>query len=638
MPALKKVLLGNGVTPEITAAARTALTTSPELETELMKVLASASSPSAKGLYEVLLASPQVTVRRNAAAELQEFSANHALWAHASDPDPLVRDAVADSLRTRGTVGAAIDAHALAALRTLLRDENADVRASATYSLIKIGRPLEAELYRALLDDPSPSVREHLAWLEHPDDDLVRDVLATLATDPASGVRTSVDDRLQGDAWTNAGVLLPAARLRLQEVDYDPHVRRKLIEHLRGFEEGLRVLIDGAVSSTEDAVLDQVFANQGYQNFSSSTGGSWVALMALDDDPMVALLERLSRSDRSAFTKLLQTTSAVTPPRWNVALRVAESDAVDPSQRLLALMHAAAGGGARVREVLVDVLGGDHLGVRELSAEEAQMLHRVMDAVPEAERNPLALAVLAAEGIRDPLRAVVAGSYEPRATGGREVTLRVLDRWLEGAAAAQAADPVATALLHLASLPDDLDPAMLERAVRHPLHAEGALRAIAILPDARYLPVVRAALNPTWARDRDDVQMEALAVLSASPAEEATQILLDAMVTAPEDYVRQQAAAALDVRRERLERLQAWERAAGARLDEVDAAARLIALLKDGDPAIRAEAARGLATLRAVQALPLLIEALRDEDAGVRAAVQEALDRLNAAEEPGRKE
>lgn len=65
-------------------------------------------------------------------------------------------------------------------------------------------------------------------------------------------------------------------------------------------------------------------------------------------------------------------------------------------------------------------------------------------------------------------------------------------------------------------------------------------------------------------------------------------------------------------------------------VETVDGATvRLFALLKGDDPGLRAEAARGLATLGAVEALPDLIEALADPDEDVRAAARAALERLN---------
>ena len=54
-----------------------------------------------------------------------------------------------------------------------------------------------------------------------------------------------------------------------------------------------------------------------------------------------------------------------------------------------------------------------------------------------------------------------------------------------------------------------------------------------------------------------------------------------------------------------------------------------MAPLRDKDPIIRAEAARGLGTLGAVEYIPRLIEMLRDADPGVKEAVRKALDRLN---------
>ncbi|MEO0652312.1 MAG: HEAT repeat domain-containing protein, partial [Planctomycetota bacterium] len=62
------------------------------------------------------------------------------------------------------------------------------------------------------------------------------------------------------------------------------------------------------------------------------------------------------------------------------------------------------------------------------------------------------------------------------------------------------------------------------------------------------------------------------------------------------------------------------------------ARAELFGMLESPEPAVRAEAARALATMGAVEALPRLIRMLADEDVSVREAVRGALDRLHERE------
>jgi HEAT repeat protein len=189
------------------------------------------------------------------------------------------------------------------------------------------------------------------------------------------------------------------------------------------------------------------------------------------------------------------------------------------------------------------------------------------------------------------------------------------------------------ALRHLGALPDDVDPALFERAVRRAPYALAALQAIASLQDQRYLPAIQTALNPSWIPDgryKQSVVAAAVEALVSCPGDAATEVLLDAMVASPSEEVRNRCSVAVDQRRQALEQRAAWERAKEVRIAAADTVARLVGLLQDDDAAIRVQAARGLATLRAVEALPRLIEALRDENAAVREAVSAALDRLNA--------
>ena len=72
-----------------------------------------------------------------------------------------------------------------------------------------------------------------------------------------------------------------------------------------------------------------------------------------------------------------------------------------------------------------------------------------------------------------------------------------------------------------------------------------------------------------------------------------------------------------------------WESDFEALPTEESARRALFQMLSNEEPLLRAEAARGLATLQAVEAIPTLIELLLDESEEVREGARAALDALH---------
>lgn len=72
-----------------------------------------------------------------------------------------------------------------------------------------------------------------------------------------------------------------------------------------------------------------------------------------------------------------------------------------------------------------------------------------------------------------------------------------------------------------------------------------------------------------------------------------------------------------------------WSQTKSESTSAAAAITELISMLSSHEPSVRREAARALATLRAVEALTALIKLLADPVEDVRKAAQESLDRLN---------
>jgi len=643
MALLGGMLLADGVTPEVTSGIRVALANDPDLASDVLREVDEARRRisgqresrvmSAKGIYEILLGHRDAAVRRFAALALLDFPERDALWARADDADAIVRRAVADSLRSHyvnqwfPSVRPKLTPNAIAALRVLLRDPDDGVRTSAVKGLVALDKPLEPAVYRGLLDDPSAEVRELLARLEHPDDALMRDALEALAADPSEAVRHELDEGLEDTDswWARQEVLLPAIRIRLLDPSMDANLRQQVIRKVVGTESGFLAVMDCVIDSPDDSLWRAV---SGLSNsFRSSTGSSMQALGALRQDRLSVLISRLARSDLQWFSNLLGSLVEF-PKAWNAAFDVMRDEDAPISSRFLAAQVAAQLGGAPFRDAFVELVGA-HPDHARREAENGSV-ETLMRRVPGSARNELVWALLSSGSAPSELLTQAAIWYEPSGLNGRQISQHIVERWLTDSATSEASLPMEIALRHLASVPDALKPEVLERAARHPVFTKTALDVIGQLQDPRYLPVLKDALSPSWTRDQRTVATQAVSLIASYPGDEAAEILLDAMVSSPEPNVRQRCAAELDQRRARLDQRDAWLRASEQRLTETGAVERLLALLKDADPAIRAEAARGLATLKAVEALPVLIEMLRDDDAGVVKAAREALDRLNA--------
>ncbi|MBI1382416.1 MAG: hypothetical protein GC161_15165 [Planctomycetaceae bacterium] len=119
--------------------------------------------------------------------------------------------------------------------------------------------------------------------------------------------------------------------------------------------------------------------------------------------------------------------------------------------------------------------------------------------------------------------------------------------------------------------------------------------------------------------------VDAIDSLRRFPENDVAAVALRAALLSPNLEVVDAASAALDT----WSRYRAAGEANAAVPSEAQAVAELFALLGHAQPALRAEAARGLATLGAAAAIPRLIALLADPDPAVRTAARESLDRLH---------
>ena len=508
---VRQVVQADGVTPEMTTSLAAAVDSGiPDLVNDVMSILGGirGARDSTKPLLEQLLGHADPTVRRRASNRLLQFERNEALLSRASDPDESVRRDVARSLYDRRSDGGNRVIHpvvsdaGIAALRRLISDPSSDVRSTAAEAAVNLAPRVEGEVFRRLMVDPDPRVRARLARLSHPDEALTAEVMTTLAGDSdEESVLASLDNRLsREETWSRPTPFLEAARLRLLNSvappDSSDHERMR--HNLGAFDAGFRTLMRASLDDPTQTLSRKIWSNSRGM-LQTSTGSSEAALFILEDELLADAYVQVHATNANSFRYLNQAMERQNPPRWGAMLLVLENQEAPVAVRLLAASFAAPGGGERFGAGLVSLFTAAEWGLRGLSQDEVNLLLRLLDDLPEGELNPLLLSLAREQGVRPSIVETALRAYEPEGPLGRELTLEVLRRWSTSGRTSY--EPLDTALFHLRTLPDDVDPELLKRAARTAEYADYAVRAMGALRDPNYLPVLEECLHADWIRN-----------------------------------------------------------------------------------------------------------------------------------------
>jgi len=261
---------------------------------------------------------------------------------------------------------------------------------------------------------------------------------------------------------------------------------------------------------------------------------------------------------------------------------------------------------------------------------------------PDPDRQARFLqAVLSDPAVHEDVqRRTLAGFDSLRAEAAALLAERVLSRWPEGSESWGAIQKAVAVLAGEARTPERSQ--LLERAA-----AAGSLDAVEALSEyreAQFIPAFVAAfqVRSMDRRQREQLQRAAIEALTGIGSDDAAVALAEALLWAESADVRADIQSSLAALRQYREELSYW-RSEGAQpaAQEPDAASapaptresalqELLAMLRDEDGAVRAEAAKALAAFQVLESVPTLIRLLKDEDEAVRAAAREALDRLQA--------
>lgn len=550
------------------------------------------------------------------------------LAAYDEHTDPRVRREVARSMTTRQlpdrrTLVPPYTARQRAALARLVTDDDVRTRALAARGATGAPDALTRERWLELARDPELDVRLEVAQFPF-GHEWTRDVLVALieaSDEPA--VALAVDSRLRRDGLDVAPLDVIDARvahttqpMAATSPDNATRARNALLRDIPQF---IRWYLDADEERT-----------QRYLDLATTTTVRNFWLRAVDSAGVVpADLEAFQRKVWSASDGVRTAVDLAAHPR--AALRLALDESLPWSWRWQAIDAVRQSGSDALtdseRETLFTAIVSD-----PASADSAP-LDNLYWVMPHRSRNAMILDAWTSDGPPEhPLLAASVSSFDedgPRAVELAERLVGFGDRISEELRMSA----IAT-LVRDGRAPDALVDEALLNATSGEVVEQVAEYASGVADPGRFESVRSLLTGDEGTRGISGADSRARTLVSFL-AYHGTRAALDLLLTAAESgptlSVREDALGAARKIRQHLDAVERFGAQAATPATRETARAELLVLLDTGSPAQRAQAARGLATLGAVEELPRLIRLLDDDDAQVVSAVREAIDRLHAS-------
>lgn len=145
-----------------------------------------------------------------------------------------------------------------------------------------------------------------------------------------------------------------------------------------------------------------------------------------------------------------------------------------------------------------------------------------------------------------------------------------------------------------------------------------------------HLPLLERAALGEFDEEGNILSYSVAQILAGYLDDRAAEILLKAIAATSDQSRREALFKALDEIRRYQDERERWANRKSSKAARDAAIAELVPMLADKDATIRAQAARSLGALEALEQLPALVRLLKDSDGNVRKAAQSAIDVLTA--------
>lgn len=613
-------------------------------------------------IAERALASPDASLRVLAAEFLESLPRNDALRARASDPELGVRMAIVRSLSRYapravfvmgpggpGTVGSTmqsnnseqyrrgLDARDSACVEALFADSEAGVREFALKAYLETP-DLEVSPRRLaeLARDTDAKVRARFArWGRV--EAMPVEALNALAADPDREIAGHASNELQRIAgWRSRS---DGERISLWSDSYLPVLETLLVNpakpsidasdvpsRIGSNPEGARLAVRMARTSPDIRTFSVLLA----AIVSERAKFAWDAVGV---EELPSLLEK--GQSFLASSQWMQLFNEL-PERHAAAFRAVLLDAKQsPETRMLAAFASAATADADWNRAFVDVVLsvspevraknasfraiGDRLGGRDrLDALQTELARRKGDE----EALGFVIARLALEGN---------GDFTVNLP--ESVALDVMARKGEGHGAwGEWAKVQRKAVRSISFTEQEPRLDLVERLLRDPGLSMVVCTSMAQAHIDAHLPLLeRAVLGEFDSADgQNSPSTSASRALVAYLDDRAAGILLKAIAATSDASRRETFFKALDEIRRYQDERERWANRKSSKAARDAAIAELVPMLGDKDATIRAQAAKSLGALEALEQLPALVRLLKDSDGNVRKAAQSAIDVLTA--------
>ncbi len=653
---------------------------SPALQRSLVRLLCSADAAMAQYVQQSFqeisgrasllpvfagaLASPHAGVRAFAAEQLLRYNSSPDLIAASSHADPKVRIVVAKALRTHavyskqtgrvdGALVPEISESDRAVLAKLATDAVVEVRAEAATSIASLSQPLGDEVYSKLVNDADPRVRASMLYAKLPIELKVR-LAASLATDKDVTVLDRFDlflfDLLQALSNKDGGTLdvryVPVidARIRnsAREFNWLRGDSRRVADYVSPSREGLQVILGWclenrcphATSVLLNRITSQCPTGDTSAPYTRPSQSAQAFGLPFTPAQFRQFFEKVAAVDRNGLSRLTQALTNLQDDLSVQFLPIAEDQKQPRHVRTMALRIAAGTAKPSIVPTVLNVLRDEREPASYASSDTLVAIAGtayVLDGDSAAQVLAQALSPTGKIPL-DAFNAFAAGYVLQNKLSAKDSDA-ILALWADKQSVWDAV--IDAALDQVATRPRAAQGDWLLRGLRDNEHFVHTLTLIGESRDPSYLPALKSMLGSDYALERfkkDPFNSRAMVIncLTRYFDDAAAEILLETAGSTADSNLRNAAFAGLEtIRKYRAEKGR-WEESRTSKEATASAVKELVLLLDDTNPAVRAQAARGLGTLHALEQMPRLVRLLKDSDESVRKAASEALGVLNA--------